>query len=851
LPKTYKLLTCVVFVLAVCGEARATDFVRHQLSETWTSFVPNDGNNAFIYGISDIVEYDGSLWIGTERRGLWQYHSGTFEDMSSHIHASNVRAILKDNGGGLWICYDRWGGHGSGSPSDKEGVARYQNGTWQQFDMPDLIPGYAVELKTVFTTKDGALWFFSMGRLLKFKNGVWSLISGVAQPGNFLAAHDGSIWITGEGGDHIWRSLHGDTFEPVKPNNGVKFQYPNHMVETPDGTIWIGDHGITYFRNGQFGRIDATKPLFDDDRIWPEFATRDGTLYVASAFGGLYPYRDGKWVTGEHTNWAYGNVELEAEDGDIWYAVGGYNDPLIGVANYADGTWLRSTDIVANVVSDIESLHEGPDGSIWAGIKTGYIARFSGGAWHTIPRKPPISIAESEESISTWCNASDGSMWIGMKNGELRRFSPSRASLKTTITGNVAALDLTINRGQTNPSSWSIKYGFSASAETPPAESFTAPLGSQGELSLPLPPTSQRTFLHASAFDPDGTTILLADGTPLGSVMVSAGSKIPDLPLPAGALTEIDGRALSGGPVQFRGDKEDPGSPIYQVLADGFHSAQVELQNSTIRLTLWKDKQMLKVFQPFSRSVAIIAAISTYGAGSGYRVLPAAEGQAKELADTLRELGFETIVLLGPEATKDKIRVAIAKANLGPDDRLLFYFGGHGDARTRDGDDVGYIVPFDAKKANLEGTGLALAEIINTQSRARQIIYVFDSCASGLALKRGDIDKNQLRRVKAYQDIMYYAQNGRMVLTAGTLGEAAIDVNGGIFTRALIDGIRGAADREDGDNNGVVDFYELFAYLHREVTNEASNKNFMQHPDFSTSGGMGRFFFVTDRSLTK
>jgi hypothetical protein len=324
--------------------------------------------------------------------------------------------------------------------------------------------------------------------------------------------------------------------------------------------------------------------------------------------------------------------------------------------------------------------------------------------------------------------------------------------------------------------------------------------------------------------------------------------------VPAGALTSIDGKTPTGGSVEFRGDKESFGEAIYQGLADGFHSAQVKLQNSTIRLTVWKDKQTVKVFRPFSRDVAIIAAISMYDAGSGYKALPAAETQAQQLAKALHEQDFETVILLGPNATKAKIINAIANSNVGPDDRLLFYFGGHGDVREKNGDDVGYIVPFDAKKAQLQETGIPLADIIDKYSsrlHARQIMYAFDSCASGLALKRGEVDRNALRQVKAYEDIKYYAQNGRMVLTAGAQGEAAIDVNGGIFTRAFIDGIRGAADREVGDNNGVVDFYELFAYLHREVTSEASRKGYLQHPDFSTSGGTGRFFFVTDRSLTK
>jgi hypothetical protein len=849
-----KVIFSAVLVLTCSSLARSTEFVRTQMSETWTSFKPSDQQSIFVYGISAIVEHEGALFIGAEKRGLLKYRDGVFEDLNAHIHASHVRAIFKGKDGSLWVSYDKWGGRGSASPADKDGIARYSNGQWQQFDIPDLIPGFAVELNRVFPTRDGALWFFALGRLIRFKDGHWSLSPKVDQPRHFLEARDGSIWVTGEGGEHIWRSMSGSEFQAVTGSDGVNFSYPNHLVETPDGTIWIGDYGLTFYRNGTFGRIEA-KPTFDDNRIWPEFASRDGTLYVATAFGGLYPYRDGKWLPGENTKWPFSGAVLETKDGDIWYSVGSWNGSLEGVAHYSRGVWQLFTEITPNVPSSVQSLHEGSDGSIWVGIKTGYIARYSGGEWRTIRRAPPTSIAANSESVSTWSNASNGSLWLGMNTGELRRFTQSSAKLNVTIDGNIINLALIAGSGLMSPSLWSVKYGFSSSAQTPPAEIFEARLGADGKFSTLLGAVSQRVFLHAVAIDADGTAVQLSDGSSFGPVVVSEGAAgLPELPVAAGTITGIDGRPVSNGALEFRGDSETFGSSVYQSLSDGFHSAQLAAQNSALRLMIWKDKQAVKVFRPFSRSVAIIIAVSTYNLDSGYQPLPAAELQAIELEAALRDQGFETVKLLGPAANKINISNTIANINVGYDDRLLIYFGGHGDARELKGVDVGYIVPFGAKRTQLLETGIQLSDMIESYSKqlhARQILYIFDSCQSGLALKRGEIDGAALRRVKAYEDIKYYSQNGRMVLTAGALGEAAIDVNGGIFTRAFVDGIRGRADQDVGDKNGLVDFYELFAYLHREVTTEASRRGFLQHPDFSTSGGMGRFFFVADHSLTK
>ena len=823
------------------------------LSPTWRSFLPPGGARASIYGVSDIVEHDGMIWIGTEAHGLWRYRDGQLEDLSARIPAPHVRAIVPGSDNSLRIIYDEWGGRGSARPGDKNGVLYYRQGQWRQYDVPDtLFSGFAFQLNHVFKTKDDSLWFLTLGRAFRFRQGTWTIMSSVRGARHLLEAADGTIWITGEDGERIWRS-NGDAMQPVVGNNGVTFEYPNSLVQAPDGTLWIGDNGLVSFRDGKFSRTEPT-PTFDDNRIWPEFMTRDGTLLVATAFGGLFPYRDGQWTKAENSEWPYAGPIIEARDNTVWYGVNSHQRGALGVVSYKKGLWRRFDEITPNVVPKVESLHEGADGSIWVGLRTGYIARYNAGRWHTIPRKPPDSIAANSEGVSAWANASDGTLWVGMNNGEVRQFRPSKATLTTRGGTGVVSLDLKVERGRRDVTEWSVRYGFSGSPDTAPSEVFDSHFTSRGEAQIAVPDSALKTYLHAVAIDTDGTSIPL-DGQGIylianGSAGGAKGRPI-ELPLPSGTITKIDGVALPSGGVVFRGPTDGLIDTAYSRLSDGFHQVELRVRDASVRLALYKEKLKILVFRPFGRSVSVVIAVSGYPSASGYPPLPDAERQAAELADYLVTQGFEVIRLFGPRATKKAIQDTLGALKLGSNDRLLVYFGGHGDSRNTPNDDIGYIVPINGAKSNLDMTAVSVSTLALAaeSSAAKQVLLALDSCQSGYAIKRGDVDADALRRLKGYQDIAYYSQGGRAILTAGFQGEPALDVNGGIFTRALLKGIRGAADREVGDGNGVVDFYELFSYVHREVTRDAANRGYLQHPDFAVGAGAGRFFFVTDRSL--
>jgi hypothetical protein len=70
-----------------------------------------------------------------------------------------------------------------------------------------------------------------------------------------------------------------------------------------------------------------------------------------------------------------------------------------------------------------------------------------------------------------------------------------------------------------------------------------------------------------------------------------------------------------------------------------------------------------------------------------------------------------------------------------------------------------------------------------------------------------------------------------------------LDINGGIFTSAFLDGISGAADY---DHNGVVTLLELYLYVQTRVQGQAAMKGFSQLPQLSqpSSFGDGQFLFL-------
>lgn len=242
----------------------------------------------------------------------------------------------------------------------------------------------------------------------------------------------------------------------------------------------------------------------------------------------------------------------------------------------------------------------------------------------------------------------------------------------------------------------------------------------------------------------------------------------------------------------------------------------------------------------YGKSWALIIGINAY-----QKVTPRlnyAVPDAQAVAAALLPLGFprENIrVLLDGEATKAKIETVLYRefARIGPEDRLLVYFAGHGDTVPVRGGEEGYFLPVDADPDALPLTAIAMEDVrrIGKRVRAKHVLFVMDACFSGFALTR---DVTPTRITDAYLSSAL-REPVVQVLTAGRKGERAIEDGGhGLFTRRVLDGLRGLADP---DGRGIITAGQLAAWLEPRVVRDSDGR---MHPQYSKLDGEGQFVFL-------
>lgn len=247
---------------------------------------------------------------------------------------------------------------------------------------------------------------------------------------------------------------------------------------------------------------------------------------------------------------------------------------------------------------------------------------------------------------------------------------------------------------------------------------------------------------------------------------------------------------------------------------------------------------------PTPKSIAVVIAISNYG-GGGFAPLPTGRDADKMVDFLLNDAGFDTIHVLTEElATKqriDKLMTDEIPAEVGSNDRFLFYWSGHGAQRiSRDGRPFGYLPLATSRSGEFSGM-ISMQELARWDNflGARQSLFVLDACFSGLA----GIEKKAPRDVRLEQ----LSQPAHHLLTAGTASEEAIsdDLWGGsLFTDAFIRGAKGEAARNSGT---VVDLFLLISFIQERVLFEKKARGWSKGltPQFRfLQDGNGAFFFT-------
>jgi peptidoglycan/xylan/chitin deacetylase (PgdA/CDA1 family)/uncharacterized caspase-like protein len=223
------------------------------------------------------------------------------------------------------------------------------------------------------------------------------------------------------------------------------------------------------------------------------------------------------------------------------------------------------------------------------------------------------------------------------------------------------------------------------------------------------------------------------------------------------------------------------------------------------------------VESPYRESWAVVIGIDQY---QHWPRLSYAANDAQAVRDMLvnryRFKPENVFLLLDDQATRQNILSVLGDKLGNPDlvkhdDRVFVFFAGHGATRKLPtGRDLGYIIPVEADPTSYEGQAISMTNFqdISETIPAKHLLFVMDSCYSGLALTRGGTiasSQNYLAEISR--------RIARQMFTAGGADQQVAD-NGpsghSVFTWTLLQALDG---RGDLNGDGVITASELAAYV--------------------------------------
>ncbi len=253
------------------------------------------------------------------------------------------------------------------------------------------------------------------------------------------------------------------------------------------------------------------------------------------------------------------------------------------------------------------------------------------------------------------------------------------------------------------------------------------------------------------------------------------------------------------------------------------------------------------------RSLAIIIGINQYV--NGIPALKTAVNDVRKIAHTLEtKYQYQVLQLLDEDATGTQIRELFAafeqqtlplpdgnKTQLHPDDRLLFYFAGHGialDALDNADGPVGFLVPQDARIDN-DSSLLPMKRLHDALLAlpCRHLLVILDCCFAGAFRWAGQRDAVRAQKMYRERYERFISGCAQQVITSAADDEKAADSlyrfgqrseheGHSPFAELLLKGLSGGADYSC---DGAITATELYVYIHGELGKTSAK----QTPGFS------------------
>ncbi len=243
---------------------------------------------------------------------------------------------------------------------------------------------------------------------------------------------------------------------------------------------------------------------------------------------------------------------------------------------------------------------------------------------------------------------------------------------------------------------------------------------------------------------------------------------------------------------------------------------------------------------------AVVIGISRYErGGTQFPDLQFADRDAREFCELLMSPaggGFtkdHILLLINQEATYSAIRNGLFTflKDAEEDDLIVVFFSGHGAPDPARPENL-YLLPHDVDAGNIAATGFPMwdmEKVLWQIVKSQRVVVFADACHSagvtaGLGVKGVNAEAAGENVYSRYFRRLAHTRPGRVVLSSSGGNEQSLEGSKwdrhGVFTWALLQGLKGAADGAvpGTQKDGIVTLQEIVAYVQQQVVQETQNR---------------------------
>ncbi len=370
-----------------------------------------------------LVTRDGVLLVGTSS-GLWQYKDGTFALASgcSSLKATPVSALYEAGDATIWI------------GTERSGLFRLKD---RHLEPAPILKSTSFDVIAIACDNAGTLWVSTAdnGLFRRDSSGFSSFRPDLFEKIYIydLVSRGNDIWIGTEKG--LFRVAEG-SLDYFTQHDGLSNEQSSSLLVDREGNVWVGSWLSGLVR----GKIGHAIPIWKtaeqlDGPVSALFEDREGSIWVGVFGGGLSRLRDTPvHVFGEaeglSSNLVYSICKDSADR--IW--IGTQN----GGINLITGSTIRILNFEnRSPARAINSFFEDREGTIWLGTTLGVCIIRSGSI-----APPPWGRPAPDALTTCMVETSDDILLFGTPNG-LYRWDPRKPAAPPQYDNNIGEFNIT------------------------------------------------------------------------------------------------------------------------------------------------------------------------------------------------------------------------------------------------------------------------------------------------------------------------------------------------------------------------------------------------------------------------